>query len=49
MNNRFTEEQIIGVLTEGEPSLKPAELCQKQGISEVTHYNWRANLVRCFD
>ncbi|WP_408734042.1 IS3 family transposase [Paraburkholderia bannensis] len=42
MKKRFTEEQIIGVLKEGEASLKPAELCRKHGISEATYYNWKA-------
>jgi hypothetical protein len=28
MKKRFTEEQIIGVLKEGEAGLKPAELCR---------------------
>lgn len=39
---RFTEEQIIGVLKEGEAGLKPAELRRKPGISEATYYNWKA-------
>ncbi|SDC45150.1 transposase, partial [Paraburkholderia lycopersici] len=38
MKKRFTEEQIIGVLKEGEAGLKPAELCRKHGISEATYY-----------
>ncbi|MFP3801312.1 IS3 family transposase [Paraburkholderia sp. SIMBA_027] len=42
MKKRFTEEQIIGVLKEGETGLKPAELCRKHGISEATYYNWKA-------
>ncbi|MEI7298184.1 IS3 family transposase [Paraburkholderia tropica] len=42
MKKRFTEEQIIGVLKEGEAGLKPAELCRKHGISEATYYNWKA-------
>jgi putative transposase len=42
MNKRFTEEQIIGVLKEGEAGLRPAELCRKHGISEATYYNWKA-------
>ncbi len=38
MKKRFSEEQIIGVLKEGEAGLKPAELCRKYGISEATYY-----------
>ncbi len=38
MKKRFTEEQIIGMLREGEAGLKPAELCRKHGISEATYY-----------
>lgn len=39
---RFTEEQIIGVLREQEAGAKAAELCRKHGISEATFYNWKA-------
>ena len=39
---RFTEEQIIGVLKEQEAGAKAAELCRKHGISEATFYNWKA-------
>lgn len=42
MKKRFTEEQIIGVLKEGEAGLKVAELCRKYGISDATYYNWKA-------
>jgi putative transposase len=35
---RFTEEQIIGVLREGEAGLRTADLCRKHGISEATFY-----------
>ena len=34
--NRFTEEQIIGVLREQEAGLKTADLCRKHGIPEAT-------------
>lgn len=42
MKVRFTEEQIIGVLKEGEAGLKVSELCRKYGISDATYYNWKA-------
>lgn len=35
---RFTEEQIIGVLKEQEAGVKAADLCRKHGISEATFY-----------
>ena len=42
MKNRFTEEQIIGVLKEVEVGMKVAEVCRKHGISEAPYYNWKA-------
>ena len=42
MKKRFTEEQIIGVLKEGEAGLKVAEICRSHGISDATYYNWKA-------
>ncbi len=38
---RFTEEQIIRVLKEGEAGAKPGELCRRHGITEQTYYRWR--------
>jgi putative transposase len=39
---RFTEEQIIGIVREGEAGAKVAELCRRHGISAVTYYRWKA-------
>jgi putative transposase len=39
---RFTEEQIIAVLREGEAGAKVGDLARKYGISEGTYYNWKA-------
>jgi putative transposase len=36
---RYTEEQIIAVLKEGEAGAKVADLCRKYGMSDAT---WRA-------
>ena len=39
---RFTEEQIIGILSEQDAGAKVADLARKHGISEATLYNWKA-------
>ena len=39
---RYTEEQIIGILTEHEAGAKCADLCRKHGMSEGTFYAWKA-------
>ena len=39
---RYTEEQIIAVLKEGEAGAKIADLCRKHSMSDATYYNWKA-------
>jgi putative transposase len=39
--SRYTEEQIIGILKQGEAGVKTAELCREHGISAATFYGWK--------
>ena len=39
---RFTEEQIIAILREGEGVGQIKELARRHGITETTFYRWRA-------
>ena len=39
--SRFTEEQIIGMLREGEAGGEVSEICRREGISRETFYRWR--------
>ena len=39
---RFTEEQILAVLKDGEAGRKVADLCRTHGISEQTYYRWKS-------
>src|SRR6266566_6510279 len=38
----FSEEQIVGVLKEGEAIVPVKELCRRIGINDATFYNWKA-------
>jgi len=40
--SRFTEEQIICFLKEGEAGSPVAEICRRGGFSDATFYKWRA-------
>jgi putative transposase len=40
--SRFSEEQIIGILKEGEAGAKTGEICRKHGICEQTYYRWKS-------
>ena len=39
---RFTENQIIAILKEGEAGVQVKEICRKHGISDATYYNWKS-------
>ena len=40
--SRFTDEQIIGILSEADAGTSTAEVCRRHGISPATFYNWKA-------
>ena len=40
--SRFTENQIVGILKEGEAGRKVKEICREHGISNATYYNWKS-------
>ena len=40
--SRFSEEQIVGILKQGEAGLATGDLCRQHGISNATFYNWKA-------
>lgn len=39
--SRFTEEQILQALRQGEAGTPVVEICRKLGITEQTFYRWR--------
>ena len=39
---RYTEEQIIAVLKEGQAGVSTAELSRKHGVSDATIYKWKS-------
>jgi putative transposase len=41
MKKRFTDEQMIAILKEGEAGVPVKEICRKHGISDATFYTWR--------
>ena len=40
--SKFTDEQILAIVKEGEASRKVADLCRAHGITEQTYYRWKA-------
>ena len=42
MENRSSEEQIIGLLKEADQGLPVKELCRKRGFSEASFYRWHS-------
>jgi putative transposase len=40
--NRFSEEQIIGILKEHEAGVAVSDLCRKHGVSDASIYKWKA-------
>jgi putative transposase len=39
---RFSEQQIIQILKQGEAGMKVADICREHGISPATYYKWKA-------
>lgn len=40
--SRFSEQQIIQILKEGESGIPVAELARKHGMGESTYYQWKS-------
>lgn len=40
--SKFTESQMMAILTEGEAGLPVAEVCRKHGISNATYYQCKS-------
>lgn len=41
MRQRYSEDQIIAILHEGEAAGSIQEVCRQHGISEQSYYRWR--------
>jgi putative transposase len=40
--SKYTDEQILAIVKEGEAGRKVAELCRTHWITEQTYYCWKA-------
>jgi putative transposase len=42
MKKRFSEEQIVAILRDGQVGTKTVEqLCREHGVSQPTYYAWK--------
>lgn len=42
MRKRFTEDQVVAILREGQSGQKTVQqLCREHGIAEPTYYGWK--------
>ena len=39
---KFSDEQILAIVKEGEAGRKVVDLCRANGITEQTYYRWKA-------
>jgi putative transposase len=39
--SKFSEEQVVGILREGQSGMAVKALCAKHNISEPTYYKWK--------
>ena len=40
--SKFSDEQILAIVKEGEAGRKVSDLCRAYGITEQTYYRWKA-------
>jgi putative transposase len=40
--SKYSDEQILAIVREGEAGRKVADLCRTNGITEQTYYRWKA-------